>query len=140
MTSERSKQAIEAAAEFRAACEEDGVDLVPHLLGAPVDEYVSMNSTHDPAYRCRQPGYEEIIVPDGRRGVWVRTTPPLADEARGYERDWESVTQLEICAGREGDDDYVVLRPGMVVTPRMLCALYDVFSTLRFAAPEVEGG
>jgi len=52
--------------------------------------------TSQTGMRCTQPGWIEVCKPDGRRGLWVRT----------------SAGSVELCAGREGDDAYVQMRPG----------------------------
>lgn len=65
--------------------------------------------------RASQPGWRKIIDPDksGRRAVWFRR----AGEA------------LEICGGREGDDDYVLLERVSVDQERRLSGL---FATARW--------
>lgn len=40
--------------------------------------------------RCEEEGWIQLALPDDRRGLWIRIT----------------ATALELCAGREGDDDY----------------------------------
>jgi hypothetical protein len=43
--------------------------------------------------RCNEPGWIQLALPDGhRRGLWIRVTD-----------------SVQLCAGREGDDDYVAL-------------------------------
>lgn len=45
--------------------------------------------------RCDEPGWVDIGKNDGRRSLWVRFDPEASSLA------------FEVCAGREGDDDYV---------------------------------
>lgn len=65
--------------------------------------------------RCDEPGWtlEVRDDPSGRRGIWTRSSSP---------------DRLEICAGREGDDAYLDVRVGQLVTPRLLAALRDVLA------------
>jgi hypothetical protein len=60
-----------------------------------------------------------------RRGVWYRVEyePLTVDRYRALPR------SVELCAGREGDDGYVRLAVGDVLTERQLYLLYDVLST-----------
>lgn len=67
--------------------------------------------------RKDEPGWELIADPDGRRGLWMRQT----------------VTHLELCAGRDGDDTYVKIELGQEVTTRTLASLAEVMETLRYA-------
>lgn len=67
--------------------------------------------------RCIEQGWEAIAVPDGRRGLWIRVSRESGS--------------LEICAGREGDDAYVVLRTGTKVTAEKLNNLLDCLLHLR---------
>ena len=48
-----------------------------------------MNRSYD------EPGWIELTLPDGRRGVWMRV----------------GEDKVELCAGREGDDAYVCFEP-----------------------------
>jgi hypothetical protein len=61
--------------------------------------------------RHQEPGWELLCMydPAGRRGIWTRS------RLDGY--------GIEICTGREGDDDYVIIRIGDVVTAEMLSVL-----------------
>ena len=65
--------------------------------------------------RCNEEGWTEILVPDstGRRGLWVRQT----------------LTTIELCAGREGDDAYVRLE----LDPLEQRELLEVIDTFIFA-------
>lgn len=67
--------------------------------------------------RNQQPGWCEIALPDGRRGLWSRV----------------SLNQLELCAGHDGDDAYIKLTAGDTLSLETICALEDVLNTLRFA-------
>ena len=66
--------------------------------------------------RCDQPGWEPVVIPDGRRGLWVRL-----------------VESLELCAGREGDDDYLRLDIGQVFTRQDLHTLYELMETVQMS-------
>ena len=48
--------------------------------------------------------------PNGRRGIWFKGTPTGG---------------VEICAGREGDDYHVQLKPGEVLSPVQLYQLLE---------------
>lgn len=74
--------------------------------------------------RCNEPGWEAISVPDGRRGLWLRFNLPTG--------------KLEVCAGREGDDAYVVLSVGKRLTQKKLTSLIDCLLTLQFSAELAE--
>lgn len=77
-------------------------------------------STH----RASEPGWSlvgEMLDPAGRRGVWYRTTPVTCYG--------ETITRLEICAGREGDDNYAVLLLGETVNDRTLHEFADALNT-----------
>lgn len=74
------------------------------------------------AFRGHQPGWRAIAIPDGRRGLWIREH---ADE-RGL------LVKVEVCAGREGDDEHVELVAGQPVDGRDLRAIEDCLSTLRW--------
>lgn len=69
------------------------------------------------------PGWVRLTPMDraGRRAVWFRA------KATGN----ELPTELEIRAGREGDDAHVVLRPGDVITPKLLWEIVDAFERGR---------
>lgn len=54
----------------------------------------------DRPLRCSGYGWIPLAVPDGRRGVWIRITS----------------VAIELCAGREGDDEYLRLRLKETVT------------------------
>ena len=73
--------------------------------------------------RSSQPGWEPIAT-QGRRGLWMRRT------AEG----------VELCAGREGDDDHVSVRVGDVVSPGTLRDLLGVLTTAAYGlGPENAG-
>lgn len=77
-------------------------------------------STH----RASEPGWSlvgEMLDPAGRRGVWYRTTPVTSYG--------ETIARLEICAGREGDDNYAVLSLGETVNERTLHEFADALNT-----------
>jgi hypothetical protein len=73
--------------------------------------------------RKDEPGYEEIACPDGRRGLWIRST----EDEQGL------LLRLEFAAGREGDDDYLELQEGERLTRQKLHELRDVMHRLRYA-------
>ncbi|EYF07067.1 hypothetical protein [Chondromyces apiculatus] len=73
--------------------------------------------------RHLQEGFEPVVVPDGRRGIWQRVT-------HGEGR---RVTRLELCAGRDGDDQELVLVAGDVVTADQLFALHDSLARVRWS-------
>lgn len=64
--------------------------------------------------RAFKPGWEMVADndPAGRRGIWMRRTGGI----------------LEVCAGREGDDAYFLIEPGMTVTPETVEKLYDALT------------
>lgn len=68
-------------------------------------------------------GWKEVIIPDpqGRRGLWVRMNGAPD-------------TEIELCAGREGDDAHVRLYEGQVIDKRTIYLLRDVIDYLRYAA------
>lgn len=63
--------------------------------------------------RCLEPGWVAVACPDGRRGLWIRTTDRT----------------VELCAGRDGDDAYVSFRCDEV----QATATRDVVSTALYA-------
>lgn len=67
--------------------------------------------------RAHEPGWTLVAShdPTGRRGLWMR-----GDSAEG----------IDLCAGRDGDDVYVALRPGDVVTGETLSNLYCALLSL----------
>lgn len=71
--------------------------------------------------RASEPGWELAAMndPTGRRGIWVRETRDPLVPGR--------VLALEICAGREGDDVYLGLRPGEVIDPQTFGELVAAF-------------
>lgn len=73
--------------------------------------------------RCEQPGWIQIglMCSAGRRSMWVRFTPgPNGRDA----------TVVELCAGREGDDDYLRVEAGQPLFQELV----DIMSTALFAA------
>lgn len=93
--------------------------------------------------RCQEPGWEEIgkTCTAGRRSLWLRInyTPEAIAEAdarlekTGIGAIWacaENVASFELCAGREGDDDYVRIER----TNPQFGELLSIFLTARFAA------
>jgi hypothetical protein len=74
--------------------------------------------------RFDESGYEQIYRHDRRRGVWRRV---LRNAATGEPE------QVDLCAGREGDDHAVTLRAGDTVTPLMLLHLADILAYARHA-------
>ncbi len=83
--------------------------------------------------RKDEPGWEEIGLFDhaGRRGLWLRRQPPMPENTLRV--DAPIVEQIEVCAGREGDDDYVKLTVGDTLTTHQLAALEGVFTTVQWA-------
>jgi len=80
--------------------------------------------------KCNEPGFEAVAVPDGRRGLWMRTKRNDANE----------VTEIELAAGREGDDAGVVLREGATITSTTLRLVEECLSYLRFGAELAKSG
>jgi len=76
--------------------------------------------------RCDEPGWTLIALADGRRGIWTR------DTGSGDKR------VIEVCAGREGDDEYVRLAVGEQVTEQHLFQLEGIFSAFSWAT-EIAG-
>lgn len=66
--------------------------------------------------RCDQPGWVDIGKSDGRRSLWIR----MAVDNRSF----------ELCAGREGDDDYLRVDESTV----NFLALVSVFASAIYAA------
>lgn len=71
--------------------------------------------------RAEQPGWNLIAMhdPADRRGVWMRHNAG------------EQTT--EICAGREGDDDYIKFSIGEKITPQQIVALNSIMQTAMWA-------
>lgn len=63
--------------------------------------------------------------PSGRRGIWFKTdgVDLVADDIGCGMLQTETVNQIEICAGREGDDAEVTLRAGQTLTKTDVLAL-----------------
>lgn len=64
----------------------------------------------------------------GRRALWARFEPFLKDGA--YECDG---TFVELRAGREGDDDRLLLKEGDVLTRETIANLVGILLTTKFA-------
>ncbi len=86
--------------------------------------------------RFREPGWEQIGPLDavGRRGLWMRTTSPPGDSVTPLRP-----TLVELCSGREGDDSYVALRVGAVLTEEMLSDLDEVLDRYRGDVAKASG-
>lgn len=69
--------------------------------------------------------------PSQRRGIWTRETPRFSTVVQSF----GPIERLEICAGREGDDVYVDLRVGDVITEHLLHQIYAALSCGR--SPEI---
>ncbi len=67
--------------------------------------------------RCEEPGYICVTMGDHRRGLWYR----IADAG------------IEVCAGREGDDDHVKLRVGELVTAQQIAELAGCLESVVWA-------
>lgn len=67
--------------------------------------------------RSSEPGYEEIYKHDKRRGVWLRTVCDAATMLPA---------RIDLCSGRDGNDQHVTIEIGQVVTPEMIYKLADV--------------
>lgn len=61
-----------------------------------------------------------------RRSLWLRIN---YSESTATITDYDTVTSIELCAGREGDDAYVLLDK----SDSKFTLLLDLFSTQRFA-------
>lgn len=77
--------------------------------------------------RILQPGWIQVAGhdPSGRRGLWYRGSPEQG---------------VELCAGREGDDCYVCLPPGQVLTAEVLYNLWDCLATAADNLETSQGG
>ena len=72
------------------------------------------------AFRAAQPEYRQVAglnydESNAHRGVWMRCPPG---------RNW-----IELCSGRDGDDNYVLLRSGDTLTPQTISAIEDCLRT-----------
>ena len=67
--------------------------------------------------RCTGDGWVELARPDGRRGIWMRVTE----------------FSVELCAGREGDDEYVSFEMGKSPTKRDITQAKDVLAAFEYA-------
>lgn len=67
--------------------------------------------------RMNEPGWVELARPDGRRGVWIRVTD------RG----------IELCAGREGDDEYLSLEKGKLVSDEDIYHAQEIVCSFEWA-------
>lgn len=91
--------------------------------------------------RCNEPGYELCAMndPQGRRGIWKRIESwkrikensfgSSACKAEELTTNDQTIMALELCGGREGDDDYVKLEVGQRITSKLLQALDNIFTT-----------
>ena len=66
-------------------------------------------------FRAKEPGWQLITMnavddPTARRGLWIRREERV----------------VEICGGREGDDFYVKLEAGQVLTPEQIAELSEM--------------
>lgn len=79
-------------------------------------------------HRCLEPGWYLAVRddPSRRRGIWIK-------ETRG---EGGRIVQVELCAGREGDDAYVQIVDGQAPTARDLHDLVDCIECGR--APEID--
>jgi hypothetical protein len=84
--------------------------------------------------RCLEPNWQRIGTPDvgsRRRSLWLRINmqPGAADDLV-IAHDGGNVASFELCAGREGDDSYILVDHGNpqfnVLLGVMLTALYAV--------------
>ncbi len=68
------------------------------------------------SFRYNEPGYVQCAQYDSdyRRAIWYRKNK---DDS------------IEVCAGREGDDDYVKLVPGEPLTKETMAAIGDILAT-----------
>lgn len=82
--------------------------------------------------RSSEPGYVLAAMndPSGRRGIWYRESP--VDEGA------RPLTKVEICGGREGDDCYISLAIGDVVSPDTLRSLEQILSRGAWMVREAE--
>lgn len=99
-----------------------------HHPGRPVTK---CEHRHDPPFDgmlCDPDGWHEVMLPDGRRGLWEREGKCGGCDA----------PTVEYCAGREGDDAYVRLVVGELVTGDLLAALGDVMATAGWAVEMAE--
>ena len=67
--------------------------------------------------RCEEPGWTLVASHDqtGRRGLWMRG---------------DALDGIELCAGREGDDEYVCHKPGETLTGEVLSRIYTCMLSL----------
>ena len=78
--------------------------------------------------RSEEEGWRRIGVecPSGRRSLWMRF-----DQKEGtFMADETTVSKLELCAGRDGDDAYIAITPSNPQFPELL----GVFLTALYAA------
>jgi hypothetical protein len=82
--------------------------------------------------RSSEPGYILAAMndPSGRRGIWYRESP--VDEGA------RPLTKIEICGGRGGDDCYISLAIGDVVSPDTLRSLEQILSRGAWMVREAE--
>lgn len=69
-------------------------------------------------YRCNEPGWKVVAVPDGKRGLWYRYTEG----------------KIELCAGKDGDGAYFSIGAGETVSVATVSALADVLGSAHYSA------
>jgi hypothetical protein len=74
--------------------------------------------------RCDEPGWEPVVIPDGRRGLWMRDNRVDPNDL---------IMELELCGGREGEDDYLKLKAGQVLSARDLFELWGLMATVQWS-------
>ena len=96
--------------------------------GARIAAEARAISNHGAMMRCRGEGWIQATPLDaaGRRAVWMRR----ADGDDGG---------VELCGGREGDDCYVRLVPGMVLDARLIGEIMDPLERTAFALEDDAG-
>lgn len=77
--------------------------------------------------RCREAGWKKIGITDKseRRSLWVRCN--VKDDCDILTSG--NIESFELCAGREGDDDYVIIEPS---NPQFR-EIYDVIRSAIYA-------
>lgn len=69
-------------------------------------------------YRCNEPGWKVVAVPDGKRGLWYRL----------------SEGKIELCAGKDGDGHYIVVGVGDVVSETTVHHLAEALGSAHYSA------
>lgn len=90
-----------------------------------------------PCCRAEEPGWTLAAMhdPSHRRGLWYREHPWNAYEARIASTSLP-LYKVELCSGREGDDRYVSLEVGQIITAETLQDLRDVLESAAWMARE----